>query len=246
MMAEQPRHRLRWFQMAIGVAFASQPQFVDRAFLADRGDDVLQHAAIGVVVQHVAGGERGQAVRACGTIRLVPAQRLAGAALRCQADMAARAEYLRHPAQRHRIGAVLSRYQRGHQPLGGVGDIVPVQETSPFFAALRVGAVLAARQQPGQPRPAGAILRPDQDAGAVDQVEPASRDRADMLPVLLRHLFAGVERTDHPGDRIAIDDPQRGHLHQRGGGEQFLARRRAAQEREMRGDLQLAVCHGRF
>ncbi len=46
-VAKAPGHLLGRFEMPVGAALAAEAELVDRAFLADRSDDVLQHAAIG-------------------------------------------------------------------------------------------------------------------------------------------------------------------------------------------------------
>ncbi len=54
--------------MALGVGFEPQAGLRDGRALADAGEHVLQRAAVGRVVEHVAGGDerRGAAVREAG------------------------------------------------------------------------------------------------------------------------------------------------------------------------------------
>ena len=59
MAGEQPRHLLRRFQMPLGIGFELQPCVMDRAFLADAGEHVLQGPAMGGVIEHGIGGDEG-------------------------------------------------------------------------------------------------------------------------------------------------------------------------------------------
>ena len=47
------------FQMPLGIGFETEAGFVDRAFLADAGEHVLQRAAVGGVIEHAARGDEG-------------------------------------------------------------------------------------------------------------------------------------------------------------------------------------------
>ena len=126
--------------MAIGVAFAAETELVNRAFLADRGDDVLQHPAIGTVVEHIAGGERGEAVSVGGLHRLGKAPPFARAAPGGEADVAAFAEDVDGGGERGRRRTAAPRHQRGDEAVGMRGDILPMEEALAFLAAPRVSA----------------------------------------------------------------------------------------------------------
>jgi hypothetical protein len=65
MAGEQQRHFLRRFEMPLGIGFELQSCLVDRAFLADTGEHVLQGAAVGGVIEHGAGGDEGKANARC-------------------------------------------------------------------------------------------------------------------------------------------------------------------------------------
>jgi hypothetical protein len=56
----------------------------------------------------------------------------------------------------------LIRDQRGDQPFAPGRDILPMEEALPLLAFLAVDPALADCQQPRQPRPGGAVLRPHQ------------------------------------------------------------------------------------
>ena len=102
--------------------------------------------------------------------------------------------------------------------------------------ALRLAAApLAERQQPAEPRIGRPVGRIDQDGHAVGQIEPAADDQADA-----GHL-GGLMGADDAGEAVAVDDGQRLDAEDGGVREQFLAGRCAAQEREMRCDLQFGI-----
>ncbi len=241
---EAARHFGRAFEMAVGAAFAGMAERVDRAAMADRSDDVLQHPPLGHVIQHVARGERDQAEMPGVFVERVEPLRIAGAAMLRQAEMAARAEHIRHPAQGLVVfgkGFGEAGDERGDQPLGMCRDILPMQEALPLLALLRIGAALAERQQPGEAAPAGAILGPDQHRCAIDQIEPTARDEANRAD--RRHLLGRDQPAHHAADRIAIGDAERGHPGEHGRLKQMLGRGRAAQEAVMRRHLELAPRH---
>ena len=58
---EEPRNFLRRFQVPLGIGLELQPSVMDRAFLADAGEHVLQGAAVACVIEHGAGGDEGKA-----------------------------------------------------------------------------------------------------------------------------------------------------------------------------------------
>ena len=59
MAFEQARHLLCRFDVPLGIGLQAQARVVDRAFLADAGEHVLQGAAMGRVIEHAAGGDEG-------------------------------------------------------------------------------------------------------------------------------------------------------------------------------------------
>ena len=61
MAFEQARHLVGRFDMPLGIRFQAQPRFVDRAFLADAGQHVLQGTAMRRVIEHATGSDEGNA-----------------------------------------------------------------------------------------------------------------------------------------------------------------------------------------
>jgi len=54
-VAEQSRHLLRRFEIALRIGFKLFADRIDRRFLANAGEHVLQRAARGVMIQHLVG-----------------------------------------------------------------------------------------------------------------------------------------------------------------------------------------------
>jgi hypothetical protein len=56
------------FEVPLGIGFEPEPCIMDRAFLADAGEYVLQGPAVGGVIEHGVGGDEGK-VRALRQLR---------------------------------------------------------------------------------------------------------------------------------------------------------------------------------
>ena len=237
-MPEAALHLLGRLEIAVGEALAAEAQFVDRAMFADRGDDVVQHALVGAVVEHVAGGKAPEAVAAGERVERVQALRLAGPAAVGEGEMAARPENIGHLGKRdvgHPVRLV--GHERGDQAVAPGGDVLPMEEALPLLALLAVDAAFAGGEQAGEPRPGGAILRPDQKRASVHQIEPAAGDEADAA------LPLRPQRLDEAADRVAVGDAERGIAEELGRREQFVGAGDAAQEAEMGRDLELDIAH---
>ena len=106
MIAEAPLHLLRRLEVAVGEALAAEAEIVDRAFVADRGDDVLEHSFVGRIVEHVAGGEGPDAVAFRHGVESVEPGRIARPAAVGEGEMGAVAEHLPHLGERGFGGGV--------------------------------------------------------------------------------------------------------------------------------------------
>ena len=60
MAAKQPRHLLRWLQMALGIGGEAIAGLSDRTAFADAGKHILQRASLGLVVENVIGCDERQ------------------------------------------------------------------------------------------------------------------------------------------------------------------------------------------
>jgi len=231
---EAPLHLGGGFQMPVGMPLAPVAQRVDRAFLADRGDDILQQPRLGSMVEDVAERHRADVRRPGERGEIVEPQRIVGPAAEGEAAIAARAEgraQFGEMRRGHRIR--LARQQDRDQPLVPRDDVAPAER-----AAALAGARLAERQQSGQPRPGGLVGRVEQQRAAIVEVDPCACD----------HPHAGrllrLPRAYQPGDAAAIDDAERAMTLQRGGGEQLVGAGGAAQEREMARHLKFDIGRG--
>jgi hypothetical protein len=126
------------------------------------------------------------------------------------------------------IGPV--RNQDRDQTLAMIDNIIPGQR-----AAALSGARLAQGQETAETAIGGAVGGIDKQRGAVGQVEPAA-DNGAHAGDLGRFV-----RPHDAGQRMTIGDAERSDPEQGGLSEQFLDARRAAQEREVRRDLQLGI-----
>ena len=229
-----PLHLGGGFEVPVGMALAPVAERVDRAFLADRGDDVLQQPRVRSMVEDVAERHRADARLPGERGKVVKAERIIGPAAEGEAAIAARAEgraQFGETRRSHRIR--LARQQDRDKPLVPSDDVAPAKR-----AAALAGARLAQRQQPGQPRPGGLVGRVEQQRAAVIEVDPRPRDHPHARRLL---RLPGAHQ---PGDAAAIDDAERAMALQGGGGEQLVGAGGAAQEREMARHLKLDIGGG--
>jgi hypothetical protein len=98
---------------------------------------------------------------------------------------------------------------------------------------------LADAEQPAQARVGGAVGRIDEQRRAVDEIEAAADDQPHA------GLLRGLVGAHDAGERVPVDDAERGDAKELRLLEQLARARRAAQEAEMRRDLQLGVPHDR-
>ena len=235
---EQARHLGGGLQAALGVRLQPQAGLVDRAALADAGQDVLQGPPAGVVVEDVAHcdqrrpGRRAQGLQP-GQLRQV-AGAVAAHAAHPEGSPPGRRDGL-EPSREVRSGGVTGRRRQddAQQALRmvqevGQGEVAPALARPP----------LAQGQQAGQPSPGGPVLR------IADQVRrPVGEDQARPRQHARPRLQLPPRRPGphHAGHAVAVGDPQ-GLQPQGGGGlRQFLGVRGGAQEGEVAGRRQLGV-----
>ena len=99
-------------------------------------------------------------------------------------------------------------------------------------------AALAEGQQPRQPAIGGAIGGVGEQARTVGEIEAAADDKPDA------DHFRRMMRAHDAGKAVAVGDRDRLMAERRGGQHQLVGMRRAAQEREITGDLQFRIRHG--
>ena len=154
--AKQLQHLLDRLEMTLAIDLEPEARFRDGAFFADAGQDILQHAPVGMVIEHVIGGDERCPVLACRFRKRVEPRPLAGLAQHARRQIGrlidpatdlghdGKEGRLRHPRRRH------DREQRA------VLEFCHIIEGEDAFA-LR-GAPLPARHQPGEPAIGGPVL----------------------------------------------------------------------------------------
>ena len=110
-----------------------------------------------------------------------------------------------------------------------------MQETLAFLALPGIGTLVTFSQQAGQIGPPLLILRPDEQAVAVHEVEPATRNQPCF------GLFGRNHGTYQARDAVTVRDPEHLVAKQFGSGEQFRGTGNPAQKAEMRGDLKFHI-----
>ena len=118
-----------------------------------------------------------------------------------------------------------------------------MQEAFPLFAALGIGAALAEREQPGEPAPGRRDPRARPAARCRRPGRAGSRHRRIEQPVVLLDLLRGQSARTTPATELRSVMPSAGIPISAAVANSSSASRCAAQETEMRGDLQLAVAH---
>ncbi len=232
--AEEPRHFVRRFEIAVGMALAAKAGVIDGAVVPDAGHHILQDAPRRNMEQHIIGDD-GRHARPRRQVRqFMEAQRIVRPPAQGQRHIGAVAESLGEPAQVQRAGLIgLIGHEHRDQPLA-IGD-----EVGPIETALRLAAaLLAKRKQPAEARIGGPVGRIDEDGHAVGEIEAAADDQAHA------RCLGGFMGADDAGEAVAIDDGERLDAELCGLGEQFLAGTRPAQKTEMRGALQLGIARG--
>ena len=133
----------RGFQVAVGDALAAEAGVVDRAAVSDAGEHVLQDAAPGGVVEHVAGGDGGDVFR-CGEVgELLQTGRVVGAAVQGQGEVGSAGEVGAQAGEVGAGGGVRGVGQQdGEQAVGVGGEIRPGEG-----AGTLAGAALADGEQ---------------------------------------------------------------------------------------------------
>ena len=232
--AEQPRHLGRSLEMAFGIGAERIARLRDPDVQADRGQHVLQLSAGWRVVEHVVDRHQRHAGRIGEGRRGGDAEAVVAAIARPDRDTDAAGE------------AVGEAAQQGERLVGGGGEIRQDGERQAFPPVEEVGApevrsaLFAAQigfgEHAAEMPPALAVLRIGEHVGcAVRKRQPRSRMIGEAR--LLR-LQPGPDRA---GDRVAVGEPERRQAELPGRDRQFLWRRGAAQEGEVRVHRELGI-----
>jgi hypothetical protein len=172
-IAKQPRHFRRRFQMPLGIGLQQAARGFDGGLFADAADDILQHPPLMVVVQHVIGGEQRHAGRGGDALQsrqptfVIAAMEQAGG----EPDAIGMRGADRLQRLRQRIGReAVRRHQDQQQSFAEFFQVFEAQMTFAFFRS-----ELAFTQQTAEPAITGAVARIGQDIRrAVDEDEARS------------------------------------------------------------------------
>ena len=235
---EAALHLLRGLEIAVGEALAAEAELVDGAMFADRGHHVLEHALVGAVVEHVAGGEGAQAMAAGERVQRVQPPRLARAAAVGEREMAARPKMSAIWASAMSATRSASSGTRAAtSPSDQAATSSQCRKHWPFSPFLRSALLLPMVSRRVRRDQAARSSGQTSKRAAVHQVEPAAGDephagfplRPSALtrpPTVLRSVTPSAWIAKHPGR-----------------GEQRLRARNAAQEAEMGRGLKLDIGH---
>ena len=201
-IGKQPRHFLRRLQISFGIQGQQPAGLIEGHMLANAGDDILQHAAPGMMIENVIGGDQGNEIagRDAGELRhaapVVAAIEKAG----CKPERLFRGVLLQ-------FGKAASDSFRSSIRAGGI-----TIRLRPSIRSIRSGRCrmqspfsafsLPADKQLRQPSPGGAVGGIGEDVGrAVGEDQPRARPTI-RKPSTPRHDM----RAHHARDRIAVGD----------------------------------------
>ncbi|MCY1171691.1 hypothetical protein D9M73_118120 [compost metagenome] len=229
--SEKALHLRCCFQMAVGKALTALAQIIDRAFLADTGDDILQKSAVGCMIEDVVGSDRRHP--RCGSHggKIAKPDRVAWAPADRQCRIAAISKDAAHASKRglgRGIGAI--GYEERDQAIVPFFEVRPVQMTGAFACASLADAQESAHATIG--RLIGGI---DEQCRAVSEIQSTAHYRTHA-----GRLFR-VPGTYNPCNRMPIDNAKGRQPKERGCGKKLLWTGGSAQKAEMGRDLQLHV-----
>jgi hypothetical protein len=194
---------------------------------------ILQHAPARIMVEHIARHDPPHARGGGKVCERIEPLRIVRKKASGQCAIAAVAEY------RSRAGEIVFE-----SIIGVVGKqdadhaLIPRAEIVPAEMALPLaGAGFAECENSAHPAVGGAIGGIEKERGTVGEIDPAADDKAHAG--LLRRFV----RMHEARDRMAVRNAERGNAEPRRLREQLFRRGRAAQEREVRGNLKLGIAH---
>lgn len=228
---KQPVHFLRRLHIAVGMPLAPETRLVNGAIVPDAGNDILQHATLGHMKQHVI-GNNSRHISGCSHIRQFEKPHLVvGSSSQAQRHIGPVSKSSFQPAQAKRAAIVSQVGEQHHDKAFAISyEIVPCEPTLTLATPL-----LADGKQPAKPPVSRAIHGIDKHGKIVIQIEPAADDEPDAM-IIGRFISAGNGRK-----AIAIDDAECLDTEIFCLFEQFITGTCTAQEGEMRGHLKLGI-----
>ena len=237
-VAEQPQHFLWWFQVAFGVLFEKLPGCENSRVVAGCRQHILKRAAVGMMIEHVIGGEQRHIGFGCKTgDAFGPASVMA--LMRHgerQPDRAGGS--LRNLGQaRGKIRSVVFRRKDRDLELSGAK-----QQVAPFEMAFALdgGACLALRQQAAQLPIGRTITRIDDHIRRAVGEGQATADEKPEIALVAKILPCRM-CPHHTGQRVAVGNADTGQTKLMRTRYQFLRMRRTAQEGEIAGSSHFEI-----
>ncbi len=228
---EQPRHLVGRLHVPLGIGEEPEAGFVERAMFADAGQHVVQAPARRHVIMHIVGGDERRAVfgrerrqageprRIVAAIKMLGGEKGFGAVDRLDRGEKAAA-----------LAAAILRQHDGDLAFGKGGEIGKAD------IAFALGRAPAAEAEQGRkPAVSGAILGQTKQAATLGQIEPRADHELDA------RALGGNMGAHDAGQRVAVGDRDRREPKRRRAFDQLLGMRRAAEEAEIGGDLELGV-----
>ncbi len=239
-IGEQPLHFFRRFQVALGIGLEQAARALQRLVLADAGDDVLQRAAFGCVIEDVVDGDERCVRFLRHALKFFQTPLVVAGKGKRRGEPEAIGRCLFQPRERGlRFLARFCGRQDDEQLAILPGEqIVEMQRAVAFF-----GAEFSNREQAAEAAIGGAIGRIDED---VRRAVLEDKARADQKLRALRFLDEILERrigADHAGERVAVGDADGGEPELDRGERELFWPRRPAQEGEIRRDGDLGIGH---
>ena len=238
MIAKQPRHLGRGFQVAFGIGGEAVAGLVDRAMLADAGQHVGQPFPVGRVRVNVVGRDQRRAGTGGDPGEPVDPRPVVAAIEVARGEMNRIPDAATKRGQIFLEAPVVGAAVPGRQHDQDLARRVIEQVGKPDLALSLGGAAPADREQPRQPAIGGAVAGQAQHAGRVGEVEPRADDE----------LHAGLPRgrmgADDAGQRVSVG--HRDRMQTEGGRRlhQLSGVRGAAQKGEVGGRLEFRIGPG--
>jgi hypothetical protein len=184
----------------------AEPCIIDRAPLANAGDDILKHPALGRVIEHVVRRHGQHASGARQFLETMEPKRIIGPEPSCERTIRPIAELALQPT-----------HSDGERVINAAGNEDPNLARAPFDnivprepAGALARPTLACREESAEAAIGGTIGRIDEKRRPVLKVQSAPDEEANTSD--LRSLV----RSHDPGERVAVDHAEGGDAEHRG------------------------------
>ena len=237
---EQALHFLRRFQVPFGIGEQAKAGFLDGHMLADAGHHILQRPPLGRVIEHVIGGDEGQAVLCAKLGKPADAPRIIAAIEMADCQMRVPADIVAEPFQEFsKVFIDLLRRQRYQLLTEAMSQHIGIGQCA--LAFLR--APLAIGEQGAEPAVSRTVFRIAEQARRILEVEPTADNEPD-LGNLLRCPFATIKGAHDSRQCIAVRDADRFISERSRLRRQLMRLRPALKEGEVGRDLKLDGAEG--